>query len=581
MRGRNPVGYVVQVEGANVFVNLLDSTRGLVAGHVEGVSGMEQPGDVVGIKAGAHIIALRISSIFFKEPREAHQNTHRASVSAEPLRQMSGHVLGFLTRNVNSVLEFKPYDWRLPPLGASVFPLSNEEHRCILNPSRSGWEIRFGYDVRKLGVPVNVGVNEFLGRHAAILGSTGQGKTHFVASILQKLVAAPNARIIVFDVNGEYSEAFSHLGDRVRKTVIGADGDHSYKIPYYALGRHGLFRLLMPSERTQSPALRFALEHLSQVESYGEGANIPGGAIGALRDDCAPGSAQEAHDQISRLRGGGVPNAAEWPHMQAISCLVADSYAIRLQRQNWERDAFAFSHLQSLINRIRSLIDDERFRAVVDVEGGPPVSQPPVMDHEASSLVSRIFGPQGFDADSWQVHVVDVSRIAQDIMPFVLGSLLEMLASEIFRRGPGNSFPTLLALEEAHHYLRQAFTDSDGGNGPLAYERLAKEGRKFGLSLLISTQRPSEVSPTVLAQCGTWCVFRLNNEADQRAVASASETAGPGLVRQLPGLGRGEAYIFGNALPVATRVNVDRPDPEPRSGDPMFESAWTGNHSST
>jgi hypothetical protein len=132
----------------------------------------------------------------------------------------------------------------------------------------------------------------------------------------------------------------------------------------------------------------------------------------------------------------------------------------------------------------------------------------------------------------------------------------------------------MLVLEEAHHYLRQLPGDADVGQHSLAYERLAKEGRKFGLSLMISTQRPSEVSSTVLAQCGTWTVFRLSNEADQKAVGAAAEAAGVNVTRQLAGLGRGETIVFGAALPVPTRLSVIRPDPSPNSKDPPFLEAW-------
>jgi DNA helicase HerA-like ATPase len=229
-----------------------------------------------------------------------------------------------------------------------------------------------------------------------------------------------------------------------------------------------------------------------------------------------------------------------------------------------------------MINRIRGLIEDPQFTSVVEIAGTAGLVQPLSMDAECAALVRDVFGPPVFGQNDWSVHIVDLSRLAQDLMPFVLGSLLEMFAAEIFKRGPGNTHPTMLALEEAHHYLRQLPGESDGGQQALAYERLAKEGRKFGLSLLISTQRPSEVSPTVLSQCGTWVVFRLNNEADQRAVASAAETAGVNVSRQLAGLGRGEAIIFGAALPVPTRLSVSRPNPEPDSKDPPFLEMWSG-----
>jgi DNA helicase HerA-like ATPase len=155
-------------------------------------------------------------------------------------------------------------------------------------------------------------------------------------------------------------------------------------------------------------------------------------------------------------------------------------------------------------------------------------------------------------------------------MPHVLGSLLELFAFELFERGPGATYPTSLVLEEAHHYLRSPRDDDSTGSG-LAYERLAKEGRKFGLSLWISTQRPSEVSPTVLAQCGTWVAFRLSGDADLKAVQSAAEWVDRHEVSQIPGLPRQHALVFGSAVIVPTRVIAVDAFPIPKSSDPQFE----------
>ena len=196
------------------------------------------------------------------------------------------------------------------------------------------------------------------------------------------------------------------------------------------------------------------------------------------------------------------------------------------------------------------------------------------MKDASTKLVDQIFGANPHKPKEWSVHVVNLSQLTQDLMPFVLGSLLEMFAAEIFARGPGKTHPTVLALEEAHHYLCQIPNDTETGRHVIAYERLAKEGRKFGLSLMISTQRPSEISTTVLAQCGTWTVFRLSNNSDQRTVSAAAETGEEYIVRQLPGLDRGEAIVFGVALPIPTRLFVTRPRPEPRSADPLFIEKW-------
>lgn len=571
---RRPIGYVVEIDGPHLLVNLLEDSRGHVAGHRDGLSTVEQPGDLVGVDAGAETIILRIMSVAFAEPREVHAGRGRTpNIPQEPLRQLRGRVVGFLMKR-SGKLSFSPQEWRLPVLGASVYPLSDDESVATIGANGLDHEqIVLGSDSRNRAVKVAANIDQVLGRHMAILGSTGQGKTHFVAAILQQLLELPKSRIVVFDVNGEYASAFADLGQRVKVTQMGAVG--GLTIPYYALGRHGLSRLLIPSEKAQMPALRFAIEHLPFVQADNSGARLVGQQANVLFDDCHTGQAVNANQAMSQLRAGNAARANVWPHMRALSCLATEWYVLKPHHGSWTRDTFQYGHIQSMINRIRGLIEDPQFTSIVEVNGGAPLVQPLNMAGECAELVREVFGPPDFVQDDWCVHVVDLSRLTQDLMPFVLGSLLEMFAAEIFKRGPGNTHPTMLALEEAHHYLRQLPGESDGGQQALAYERLAKEGRKFGLSLLISTQRPSEVSPTVLSQCGTWTVFRLNNETDQRAVASAAETAGVNVSRQLAGLGRGEAIVFGAALPVPTRLSVSRPNPEPDSKDPPFLTQWS------
>jgi len=578
MSARRPIGYVVEIDGPFLLLNVLEDSRGHVAGHRDGLSTVEQPGDLIGVEAGAELIVVRIMTVAYAEPKEVHIGKERKHRDlSEPLRQIKGRVIGFVVRR-DGKLRFYAQDWRLPVLGASVFPLSDDETVATIGASDEKEEnkIRLGSDSRNRNIGVKVSINDLLGRHLAVLGATGQGKTHFIAAVLQALLAMPRSRIVVFDVNGEYGPAFENLGVRVRKTVLGGQGQTGLRIPYYALGRHGLARLLLPSERAQMPALRFAIEHLINVEADGAGAKAVGLEGWALFDDCHTGHPANAKRHLDAVRAPHAQIAGRWPHMRALACLATEWYVIKAGRQNnFERDHFLYGHIQGLINRIRGLIEDPQFSTIVDVTGAPPVGDNLSLRSESAALVERIFGRQQFDDEEWLVHVVDLSNLTQDLMPFVLGSLLEMFAAELFLRGPGNTHPTMLVLEEAHHYLRQLSGDADSGQHVLAYERLAKEGRKFGLSLLVSTQRPSEVSSTVLAQCGTWSVFRLSNDADQRSVAAAAESAGVNVARQLAGLGRGEAIVFGAALPVPTRMNVVRPNPEPDSMDPPFLDAWS------
>ena len=124
---RRPIGYVVEIDGPQLLVNLLEDSRGHVAGHRDGLSTVEQPGDLVGIDAGAETIILRIMTVAFAEPREVHAGRGRSSnIPQEPLRQLRGRVVGFLAKREGR-LTFSPQEWRLPVLGASVYPLSDIE----------------------------------------------------------------------------------------------------------------------------------------------------------------------------------------------------------------------------------------------------------------------------------------------------------------------------------------------------------------------------------------------------------------------------------------------------------------------
>ncbi len=256
--------------------------------------------------------------------------------------------------------------------------------------------------------------------------------------------------------------------------------------------------------------------------------------------------------------------------MSALASLVADSHSISPDRSanTFKRDAFSYGNVSPLITRVHRLVDDEMLRTVVDVAGGQPINGNALdMQVESEKLVENIFGSAN---TQWRVHVVNLKQVPQDLMPLILGSVLELYSQVLFRRGQGNSPSTLLVLEEAHHYLRSV-PDGDSGSTSLAYERLAKEGRKFGLSLWLSTQRPSEVSPTVLSQCNTWVSFRLTSEQDLRMIASACEWADKREVSRIAGLPRQHALLMGGAVALPTCIKAMTADPTPKSEDGKFD----------
>lgn len=567
-------------------MRLRDYARGAVVAHADGLSSIGQPGDLIGVEAGATLLIARIETIQMTDVA-AHP---RYSKSKEVVRTLQAYTIGNVSRS-NSRLSFDPDRSVLPALGAQAVGLTSAELAAVLCSGRASEpseRIVIGDAIGAATIPVTVGIDALLTRHTAVLGSSGQGKTHFVASVLQKLLEkGPNARIVIFDIHDEYANAFNSLpGVRLKETVLGQklnnDPRAHYHIPYYALGLTGLSRLILPSERTQRPALNFAVDKLRYVSGSMGGSKLVGHQQEVLFDDGRPGNANSANAAIQTLKDGTADGASQWPHMSSIGHLAAEWSCLKYDRGNWVRDGWLYNNVQTMLRRISRLIRDEQFRKIINVEPSgfaeagfiPPLSY----EAEAQKLVSDLFGSLGSPThNDWNVHIVCLKNLTNDLMPYVLGSLLELYAEQLFARGPGQTHPTLLVLEEAQHYLRQIPGDTDTGLHSLAYERLAREGRKFQVSMLISTQRPSEVSPTVLAQCGTWAVFRLTNDRDQSVIASGSEKANRYATTEVPGLARGQMVMFGDALPLATKIAVKALPSEhaPTSSDASFANAWS------
>lgn len=581
MKTRAAIGYVVQIDGSQITLNLLDHHRGQMASHYQGITSVGEVGGLLVIDGGYRLFVLKISGLNFSEPKEVHRpGNEKVTDNGQPLRHLHGALLGWIEGG-----KFAVDNLVSPPLGAEAFPLTSCESQMVLNGPEPDGPITLGTEY-KTGNTVKTGLNRLLAQHIAVLGSSGQGKSCFTAAVLQQLAAMPNARIVIFDINGEYHRAFRQSEQAIKDdnmqcrlpdgayqyTVIGeaADGAEGYKIPYYALGRQGLNRLLLPSEKTQRPALSFAIDNLKYVHWHADknGASIDGNNP-VLFDDCRQESLNEANEAIKNLRVGDVTCAGKWPHMSALASLVADSQCISPDKNpnTYKRDTFLYNNVSPLITRIHRLIDDEMLRAVVDISGGKPANSGNLDMHaEGEGLVEKIFGGSN---TQWRVHVVNLRQVPQDLMPLILGSMLELYSQVLFRRGQGNSHPTLLVLEEAHHYLRPV-PDGDSGSTSLAYERLAKEGRKFGLALWLSTQRPSEVSPTVLSQCNTWVSFRLTSEQDLRVISSACEWADKREVSRIAGLPRQHALVMGDTVALPTCIKAKNADPTPHSADGEF-----------
>ena len=590
------IGYVVALEGTKIRVNLLEGHKGQLASHRRGVSSVSQPGDLIGLDAGTNLVVARVTDMAFVDPDKAHtSNVGTMNVTDTPLRQLIAYSIGYVYQDGAS-RKFISESWKLPTLGAKAIPLSSDYLETIygVNEDEKESTIELGRDSRTKTTKINVGLNSLLSRHLAVLGSTGYGKSNFNALLSQRIREKfKSSRLVIFDINGEYADAF--IGQaRVKETILGSvpipspdnfDGRHPvyHRIPYQAFGYAGLIKLLRPSDKTQLPALRNALKSLHMVCAGNNGTILTGETIPLsttqnwfeLVDDCRQDGQEQLSKWLMKLRSNSLGHFPTWPPFKALANLVAEfGCQAFMPNGTSKRDAFSYGNVLPLVKIIQQLVDDPRFNNVVNLSGGQAINNPTAMwGEEIEKEVDYIFGKKSGEVQDWDVHIINLKNIADDHSPMILGSLLEMYADVLFKRGQDKNYPTMLLLEEAHHYLRDPFSEESAQLK--AYERLAKEGRKFNCSLLVSTQRPSELSSTVLAMCSNWISLRLTNERDINALRHAIENGNEHTLSEISGLPRGDAIGFGSAFNIPIRFSIDEAKPKPKSSDAAFASIWS------
>ena len=592
------IGYVVGLEGEKIRINLHEGLQGRLASHRDGISSVTQPGDLIGFDAGNILVVARVTDMAFVEADKAHKaNIGTSDIADMPLRQIIAYAIGFVKRDSDGYV-FVSEDWRLPALGASAVPLTTNFLNTIYSIDKGDISkaIELGVDSRTKTVRILASVDKLLTRHMAVLGSTGYGKSNFNALITRRISEKyPKSRIVIFDINGEYSQAFVGVPN-VKHTILGkcpigeqpkapllpgvayTENSYHYKqIPYQALGFAGLIKLLRPSDKTQLPALRNALNSIDRVHCDRKTLFLKDGC-GAqfnIYDDCREENQLHLAAWLAGLRNRTLSKTDKWAPFKSLASLVAEfgSVAADSRTGGSKRDAFSYGNVLPLIKIIQQLSEDLRFKNIVDMNGGQALAADGSHWNAAmKDEVDYFFGKEKGAQNDWNVHIVNLKNLSQDHAPMLLSALLEMFAEVLFLRGQDKAFPTLLLLEEAHHYLRDPYSEADAQIK--AYERLAKEGRKFKCSLIVSTQRPSELSSTVLAMCSNWFTLRLTNERDLQALRYAMESGSELMIRQVSGLPRGDAIAFGSAFNIPVRISIHQAEPSPRSSDAIFSEEW-------
>lgn len=382
--------------------------------------------------------------------------------------------------------------------------------------------------------------SNLFGRHFAILGQTGSGKSWTVASLVQRTVAVmPRAHIIILDLHGEYS--FIKDGKReyaFNQTEVRHVDATDLEIPYWLMTHAELSDLFIDrteySAHNAAAAFRDGLSKLRLEE---------GGRLELKRSTVDTPIFFDILDlrKFIEDKNGKVPNA----------------------KGNGLKDGPLTGAFDNFLMRLDSKLNDVRYDFLLK----------PKIRKDSASLSGLLRDFVGLGAKKTPITVIDLSSVPFDVRPTVAAQIGRLAFEFNYWNPKYREFPILLMCEEAHSYIPRA-SESQFAGARKSMERIAKEGRKYGVGLAVVSQRPHEVSETVLAQCGTFICLRITNPNDQAYVRSLVPESEGDLVNVLAGLGRGEALVLGEAVPLPTRLQFDKPNPTPNSDDVDFYGKW-------
>ncbi|MEQ8228167.1 MAG: ATP-binding protein [Rhodospirillales bacterium] len=465
-----------------------------------------------------------------------------------------------------------------PNVGDSVHITTESGLAKIYGASDHG-QIVIGSLSSAESIPAKISLNELVTRHSAILGSTGSGKSTTIASLLRSIASSteglgdyPSARILMLDIHGEYSAALSDIANVF--SVDPQPGEQELLMPYWALDASDLLGFLTGG--VDGPRETAFTDKIFQLKVAAHTAqNFPGVLESSITVDTPlPFSLKQLwYDlidfEISTFEG---PNRDQSTRQNAGNPdqLIAPTYrphAMGAQGPFLNQQAIG---IRRQLNQLRSLLLDRRYNFLLHPGDWEPALDGTINRDLDDLLAGWIGGPK-------PITILDLSGVPSLVLERLVGSILKVVYESIFwsreKSEGGVERPLLVVMEEAHRYL----SGDAKGLASQTVQKIAKEGRKYGVGAMVISQRPSEVDETILSQCGTYFALRLSNPQDRARVQGTLPDGLMSLLEVLPVLRTGEAIVMGEAakLPMRCRISLPQEQHRPKSSDPKVSARWS------
>lgn len=448
----------------------------------------------------------------------------------------------------------------VPEIEANCFSLEGDRltnfMQVISNVQSDGPKLSLGHFTLDDEAVAYLNGNKLFQRHAVIVGSTGSGKSWTTARLLDQIAELPQANVVLFDIHGEYrpltGKAFKHL-----RIAGPSDLEHNrglaegvLHLPYWLLGYEALVSMFVDRSDQNAPNQSMIMTR-----------NIFDAKMASLDKD--------KHKEI--LENFTIDSPVPFDLNAILGRLKAlDEEMVEGARANTEKQGPYHGKLSRLIGRLDAKRHDRRLAFLF---------QPPkeCMDLTwLERMVHSISAGRGAqEGNEGGIKIIDFSEVPSDVLPLMVSLLAQIIFSTSVWTNSDKRHPIAIMCDEAHLYIPERMqADSSDSVAVEIFERIAKEGRKYGIGLVVITQRPSEVNRTVLSQCNNVIAMRLTNGDDQSVIKRLLPDSLGSFGDLLPVLDVGEALVVGDASLLPTRIRIAEPKMWPNSQTVAFWDRW-------
>ncbi|MBI3189273.1 MAG: DUF853 family protein [Ignavibacteriales bacterium] len=415
----------------------------------------------------------------------------------------------------------------LPVIGSPIYSTTGKDLEAVFSTYRA-----HNFSLGPLSLfdkeQLYIDPNKFFGKHIAVFGSTGSGKSYTVSTIIQKVSSLQNSHVMILDLHGEYAHAFPDQ-NVIKITEL--------ELPYWLMNFEELVETFIDETEASASNQMMVLKEAVMDSKKAKNPTMK--------------------DVIT----------IDTPVYFGFLDVSARMKALDTERTLSGKEGPFYGQFTRFLVRLESKLMDKRYEFMF---------KPKTYNSSEtfSQLLTKMLGLEG----NKTITILDLSRVPFDVINVLVSLLGRVIYDFNLWNKARRDFPILIVFEEAHTYLMQSGRSSAARK---TVERIAKEGRKYGVSSMIVSQRPAEISETITAQCNNFVAMRLLNPTDQQYVRKLVPESQANFIDVLPTLRQGEAFIIGDSVAIPVRVMLDKPSPEPGGADIMYYEKWKKREAET